>query len=225
MSQTAFGHFVTEAVVKATHQALAEVKLGVPGEQAVMSRKLLLEEELSRTVGAILRRLGAGDPIRGEDNLVKPVSSAIVSTWRTQTFPEQFFVEGPGLFIPRSFRDRLESLRSLSPTLLPERSYVALRLKQNAFDSELQRHVAEPSVADLADIAALIWSEQAGRLNKFFRADGASNIFFVAGADRKPFAIDVCHIAGRWHVLDSDFDEEGGWDAGDQFICPGTLPI
>ncbi len=158
-----------------------------------------------------------------ETPLLCPIATAI-ATARTEPIDlNQFFRTRPGLYVWDSFRERFEL--GVAPSA-PERPYVASLLKSNAYDRNIRRELPENHLSTLEDIAGFIEAQPHGK-EGFLLTNGYANMFYVLGKNDQVFNMDVIWHSDdhEWNVFDGTLDEDGGWRAKDQVLCPGNAAL
>ena len=161
-----------------------------------------------------------------ETKLLKPVAQATVPA-RTKPFvASEFYQTGTGLYVYDTFANRLDLSARQTVDSAPERPYVVLLLKGNAYNKNIRKELPETHLSTPEDIAGLIEAQPVGK-SGFLLNNGYANIFYVEGKNGEVFAVDVYWRAGRrkWDVRDWKLDENGKWNAGYQVLCPGNAVL
>ena len=158
--------------------------------------------------------------------LLRPVAQTVVSA-RTNPFnAAEFYRTRTGLYVCDTFATHLNLRARKIVDSAPERPYVALLLKENAYDDDIRKELPENHLSTLEDIAGFIETQSRGKPgllhNNFWM-----NIFYVEGKNSEVFVAGVRWdpICCRWLVDDWELNKNGRWPAGRQIICPGTIVL
>ncbi len=178
----------------------------------------------------VRRALGLPPPIQivrvfQENDLLKPVATT-TTLERTESLDEDlFFQTKEGLSVSDDFRKCFEP-SFLITDFAAEQSYVGLELKRKAFDQGIRQALLKPYLSSLGDIATLIKMQWGGK-SGILRTDSLGNIFYVEGKFGQVFVVKVYWPTNDcyWGVEGWEFDRGGFWDAGRQFLCPGTAKL
>lgn len=163
-------------------------------------------------------------PVLVETKLLKPIANVIIPA-RTKSFSVAVFYQFTGLHLSDTFLDRFglnARQRNVDPT--PERPYVALLLKANAYNQDIRLELPKTHLSRHEDIAGLIEAQPSGK-SGFLLTNGWGNIVYVEG-EKGVVDVSWCSASRRWHVRDLELDHRFGyWPAGCQVICPGTAVL
>jgi len=165
-----------------------------------------------------------------ETKFLKPVAKATVPA-RTKPFNVAEFYQKSntrtGLDVRDMFLDRFVCRTVASA---PERSYVALALKENVDDEDIHKELSEMPLSRLEDIAALIVAQPV-TLSGFLLNDGYANIFLVEGKPSEVVGIyiDRCDNDFGWVISDRrhswSVDGYRRWRHDCRVFCPGTTAL
>ena len=164
-----------------------------------------------------------------ETRLLKPVAQATVPA-RTKPFNlADFYCYNPGFWMYDAFYDTLDLSNWKVVGSTPERSYVALCLKADAYDSDIRKELPETHLSTLEDIAYLIKAQPGGK--GFLLLNGANNYFFVRSKNGTVFVVLI-----RWRTVSRKW-VINGWRVEKRYpalwygpgrrriFCPGTAII
>ncbi len=179
---------------------------------------------------AVRSALGVGPLIRvvkkfRETVLYKPVAKKTIPE-RTDSLDEDLFYQTKnGLCVLGGFRKRFGSSFRKTDSA-PEQSNVALELKGNSYEKIIELGFPKRHLTSFGDIAALIKMQWGGK-SGILRTDSLGNIFYVEGKFGQVFVVKVYWPTNDcyWGVEGWEFDRGGFWDAGRQFLCPGTAKL
>jgi hypothetical protein len=213
----------------AAKNALFQLKLSSDGAQRAIESGDQLKTAIEATVTTTLRRLASPLPTLVETELLKPVTQTIVPT-RTKPFnAAEFYQTGPGLYVSRTFADRLDM--SVRQSMVPAHSglgrpYVASLLKANAYDKDIREELPKEHLSTFEDIAGLIEAQPGGSPG-FLLNNGYANICYFEDKNGEVFAVGVAWDSAHreWHVHDWKLDELGYWFADCQVLCPGNAAL
>jgi hypothetical protein len=166
-------------------------------------------------------------PILAETRLLKPVAVATVPA-RTEPFDVAAFYHRIG--IHGTFADRLGLNTRQMVNSVPEKPYVALLLKADAYDRDIRKELPERQhLSTPEDIAALIDSQPGGKPGFLLTNENCfeQSICYVEGRNGEVVTMVIgWHDTDRqWVVGDWRRDGYGYWYAGNQVLCPGYMSL
>ncbi|QQS15763.1 MAG: hypothetical protein IPK84_00125 [Candidatus Moraniibacteriota bacterium] len=164
-------------------------------------------------------------PVLAETRLLKPVGKSTVPV-RTNPFnAEKFYQTGTGLYVYGMFPGRLNLSFRQTVDSAPERPYVALLLKENAYDRNIRKKLPDMHLSTLEDIAGLIEAQPGGKPG-FLLNNGYANIFYVE-ENSEVFVVDVGWKFDRceWGVDGWKLGEAGRWRVDTQVLCPSNAAL
>lgn len=171
-----------------------------------------------------LKQLSSRYPVLVETKLLKPVAKATVPA-RTKPFEaSEFYQTGTKLYIHRFFADRLDLNAKQTVDSAPERPYVVLLLKANAYHKDIRKELPETHLSTLEDIAGFIEAQPGGKSGLLLN-NGHTNIFYVKGKNGEVFVIDVFWNGRQWVIFAWELGEFGPWFAGCLVLCPGNAVL
>lgn len=214
---------VVDAAESAVELTVAQADfLDKNGAQLVIERSDELKVAIYQAIINVLKQLSSRYPVLAETRFLKPVGKSTVPA-RTKPFNAAgFYQTGASLFVSDTFADRFELSNREIVDSAPERPYVALLLKENAYDRDIRKELPDTHLATLEDIAGLIETQLGFLLN-----NGYANIFYVEGKSGEVFAVVVSwHSDGRrWSVYDWQLDSLSYWNDGIYVLCPGNAAL
>jgi len=184
-----------------------------------------LADAFDGVTGDVTVPLGNAHPNLVETTLLKPIVKATVPA-RIKLFNvAEFYQTGVGFYYG-TFADRFDLNARQTVGSTPERPYMALLLKANAYDTDILRELPETHLSTPEDIAGLIEAQPGGK-SGFLLNNGRANIFYVESKYGEVFAVFVhwFSVYRRWHVADWKLDGGGEWGAGCQIFCPVNVAI
>lgn len=155
-----------------------------------------------------------------ETRLLRPIATVIVPARNKPFNAAELYQDGAGRYIYETFAKSLDLEAKQTMVSAPERPYVALLLKANASDTDIQKELPEEHLSILEDIAWLIEAQSDGQ-SGFLLSNGYVNIFYALGK----IAVGVRWHSGLWCVDIWGLDERGSWFADCQVLCPGTAAL
>lgn len=219
-----FVRFVADAAEAAAKTAVAQATfLDKDGAQLVIVRGDELKVAIERATINALKQLSSHYPGLAETRLLKPVAKATVPARTKPINLAEFYQTRFGLYVYDTFADRFDLSAMQTVDSVPERPYVALLLKANAYDWDIRKELPEKHLSFLEDIAGLIEAQPNGKSGLLLN-NGYANIFYVVGKNGEVFAVHVYWYSGnrQWDVRGWGLDEGGEWRAGSQVLCPGN---
>ena len=185
-------------------------------------RQTIVEEGVARTMK---KYLASPLPTITEGKLLRPVAQVTIPA-RTKPFSVvEFYQTGLGIYVYGTITDRLDLNTRQVVASPPDRSYVALFIKVNAYCKDICRELPEEYLSTLEDIAGLIEVQWGGKSGVLLN-DGWANIFYVEDVNGEIFAVFVRWDSDdrEWYVGVWELDGVNRcWPAVRRVLCPGNI--